>query len=109
MELKDLKTGMHIEYRNGEKGILLKDTEYGDVVVFPKGGYNKFVLSIPEDYDWDIVCISQPLHECEYLSFDKKGRIVWQRNDHTIQIDGKEIVISEESYNNLKKHFKGEQ
>ena len=103
MELKDLKTGVHIEYRNGQKGILLKDTEYGNIIAIGNG-FMRFELEGIE-YDWDIIRISQPSFECNYLDFDKKGKTVWRRSEHTIQIDGKEIKLSKESYNNLKKHF----
>ena len=42
MTINDLKTGMHVVFRNGDEGIVFRDTTCGDLIVMLNGMHTKF-------------------------------------------------------------------
>ena len=42
MTLSDLKTGMHVVLRNGDEGIIFRDTTCGDLIVMLNGMHSEF-------------------------------------------------------------------
>ena len=42
MTINDLKTGMHVVLRNGEEGIVFRDTTCGDLIVMLNGMHTEF-------------------------------------------------------------------
>ena len=100
-----LKTGMIIEYRNGWRRIVLKDTNNGDVF----GGLNdtgygdtknwtEELKSIYCDNSWDIMKVYQPIHVGHYLSTNNKDiKLIWERKER-VKREFKIIKASEEYY-----------
>jgi len=84
-----LKTGMIVEYRNGGRRIVLKDTTHGDVFGGlndtgygdPKG-WNEELKSIYNGNSWDIVKVYQPIQYWSYLStYDNDIKLIWERKE----------------------------
>lgn len=42
MTIDDLKTGMHVVFRNGDEGIVFRDTTCGDLIVMLNGMHTEF-------------------------------------------------------------------
>ena len=100
MKLSDLKTGMIVETRDGETGLIVKDNCYGeDAVIFsndswtPLIGFNKDLswssVSFFPDSDFykslDIVKVFQPSLPTGFLSKDSEGNnemvTLWEREE----------------------------
>ena len=104
MKLSDLKTGMIVETRDGETGLIVKDNCYGeDAVIFsndswtPLIGFNKdlswsSVSFFPDSDSYsdfykslDIVKVFQPSLPTGFLSKDSKGNNemvpLWKREE----------------------------
>lgn len=110
MNLKELlKPGLFIKARN-ERIYLLVDVDgtlcrtrwdtYGNL----KGIKDDLTFNSPIDREYDIMEILQPkaYERLEEYMHEKNLEIVWKRKEHIITIDGKEIILSEESFNNLR-------
>jgi hypothetical protein len=103
MKKSDLKTGMWVERRNGEKTIVLLGTSKGDFLKSLKGGTHGHLERINEDLtsktskDLDIVKIWNQEYEYEYLK-EEGLKLIWERKDT------KEIS-STEAFEILKQHY----
>lgn len=114
MQKSDLRTGMIVENRQGERGMVLLDTEGGGVVTgdnmwFPLEYLTENLEGDPDSQplvfdrffgvqnDIDIVGVYQPQSHMEYYRLD--GKPIWQRETryitpfHAIRV--------------LEEHFKG--
>ena len=104
----DLRTGMRVEYRNGNTRIVLLDTDDGDI--FCGQGehmtlrYYNDDLVCPSDHDFDIVRIyGKPINN-EILDENEKGKLLWERKEEkTITVKGKEY--SEETLHKMIKQY----
>ena len=100
MKLSDLKTGMIVETRDGETGLIVKDNCYGeDAVIFsndswtPLKAFNKdlywLIASFSNKNDFaravDIVKVFQPSLPTGFLSKDSEGNnemvTLWEREE----------------------------
>lgn len=100
MKKEDLKTGMLVECRDGNKYLVLRDTPKGDIVI-NKDGFNRFDLydenlRAYDDGWFDSSCFDiMKVYDLEYEyhaapdSWDKYKKILWERRE----LNGDEKVI----------------
>jgi hypothetical protein len=94
MKKSDLKTGMWVELRNGRKGMVLLNTNDGDIVSstetwFPISDHWKedFSSSISRNYDTEIVKIYQPRNNMGYFNHKvAEMTLVWERELEPIEM-----------------------
>ena len=111
MKLSDLKTGMWIEYRNGEKRIVVRGTEHGDILTSPvdRCGWTSFTnmdkdlthCSISREFD-----IVRVYNVCDSpgMVIERSGSLRWERTeDITVTIQDTEVKLSQESAKALHK------
>lgn len=105
MTKSDLKTGMILELRNGEKAMVLIGTEHGDIFSGENWGSlnNTFRDDLSSVYSkpGDVIKIYQPITNMYYLNklfnlIDTK--LIWERKEgldgKTALIDGKEYLLT---------------
>ena len=101
-----LKTGMIIEYRNGEKHIVLKDTPRGDIfsdvynnIYSDTKNWNEELKFIGyDDNSWDIVKVYQPIQYWSYLStYDNDIKLIWERKER-VKREFKIVTVGTEYY-----------
>jgi len=83
----DLETGMVVENRNGNKALVLLDTQNGDILSGTNlwgslENYNKNLEDKDGDTDYDIVKIYQPQHNRSYYHLQDLD-IIWEREEST--------------------------
>ena len=105
MKKEDLKTGMIIKKDTGYF-MVFKDTQHRDFYVGKTGEWDNI-----SNFCWGdveaVYYLAYPYQTPDFFQQNIKEvslKLLWQRK-RTIQIDGKEIELSEESYQNIKKHF----
>ena len=113
MENKDLKTGMVIEKYSGTLWMIFKDVpNMSDFMLHRDCGWKDLSSLDFNEVRAVWYPTTRPLYRDFFQpsTFDRKTEdmciLLWQCKPHTIQIDGKEIELSEERYQNIKKHFK---
>jgi len=122
MGKSDLKIGVHLcKYRIGDwvmiyqgkyEGVKQNAFVHKNSTYMPFEHYTQNLKKINNNKDYDIVEIKETEHPTDIIKWFQ-GRTdiynfetIWtEKQTHTITIDGKDIEISKESYNNLKKHF----
>lgn len=94
MRKEDLKSGMSVELRNGDVGLLV-DTEFGLIIQYEAENWD-YLNEYKEDLtclnikECDIVKVRKPLRPSEITrSYLKMGRIIWERNE------AKEMTVEE--------------
>ena len=101
-----LKTGMIIEYRNGKRHIVLKDTPRGNIfsdvynnIYSDTKNWNEELKFIDyDDNSWDIVKVYQPTQVWSYLTIDDNDiKLIWERKER-VKREFKIIKASEEYY-----------
>lgn len=107
MNKSDLKEGMVVEYRDGRRRIVkngdlhIQGSHRHDLVGYVSG------LRDPGDANLSIVkvwasCFPKDLDDLDL------GEPLWVAESNiTIEVDGKKIVLSDETVKNLKKQLKG--
>lgn len=103
----DLRTGMLVENRYGDKGMVLLNTAHGDVISGDgKSARAWFHLSkldsdlkYPGMLDGDIIRVYDNAEHFEIrdrISFDKKTQLIWEREEENtiVTIDGVEYSES---------------
>lgn len=89
MKKSDLKTGMWVICKNGNRGMVLLNTKDGDIVSgdtnwFPLDSYNNELKYPNSDFsEFDIVKIVQPSANTYYYNIDRdfKLQTLWERNN----------------------------
>jgi hypothetical protein len=114
MKKSDLKTGMQVEIRNGDKllvfiGVYTEFTKENENFIVNKNqkhswevleNYDDYLLKIDrETSDWDIMKIYSCSHPYCFTRFDddvyNNGTLIWSReNEKTYSIDGVEYSES---------------
>lgn len=82
-EVKDLETGMRIQYANGEVGIVIKDLE---VIIFKESWIklqDAFNNGLPDKWKAEKV-FSRPIGINRLLNFDYVGNLLWDSKDQEI-------------------------
>jgi len=85
MKKSDLKTGMIVEYRGGQKGIVLKDSVHGDIIssLSEQTGYLWFshlhedLTAVSQIWSADIVKIYESQERCAV----RVERLLWERQE----------------------------
>ena len=85
MKKSDLKTGMWVEYRSGEKRMVALNTPYGDVLVTTNSGHTKLLdftenLTHQDFKNMDIVAVYQSRAYKDILQ-EYKAEKIWQREE----------------------------
>ena len=94
MTKKELKTGMVVEYRNGDKRIVLLDTPIGDALIGNIGWVDLYYytndLRNATASGFDIVAVYEPYHKREMRSLCwNEQKCIWRRSEV------KEVTLSE--------------
>ena len=102
MKKDDLRAGMIVELRDGDKGIVLLNTEHGDLLLYRDGWNN--VGEYEDDLtagvgfeEFDIIKVYQPSHKHGYAIKNwGLAKLIWERpaDEPTITIKGKEYSES---------------
>ena len=124
MKKEDLRTGMCIIFENGMIAKVHLGTRAGNIIVFylTKKGYRYFTDLPTNLNDWSIsegighvIQVFEPKNLDKYNNnpihlYEQDRDVYWEaKKTHTIELDGVKKTISDESYNNLKELFSGEQ
>jgi hypothetical protein len=104
----DLKTGMWVELRNGEKSLVFLNTKHGDIFSSNDtwgslGGYSEDLTLKDEEIDdiqYDIVKVYQPTCNRDYYNFDSHSKVVWERKEEKPKNKIDKEVITNITYNN---------
>lgn len=98
MKLTDLRSGMMVVTRTGRTGIVLLNTDRGDIIASDRADYERKTWNSLESYDADLNCIPGDLYSnfthndivevwncansnCYAVSFDKRDReLIWSRS-----------------------------
>ena len=86
MKKQDLKTGMLVQFRNGEVYMLINDTLVRDVKFLSLNDINNDLSHISHDDEWDIMKVSKVLN-CHSLIpkyWDERrlnNNLLWEREE----------------------------
>ena len=115
MEKKDLRTGMQVEYRCGERRLVLLNTIEGDRLVKPNGithynlsEYNDDLTNNCNKKWMDIIKVYQGQINTCHLKKATEEQCIWQREPElevTVKVNGKIVdpkEISAKTWSNLR-------
>ena len=88
MTLDDIKTGMRVEMRNGNRYLAVRETS-GELHFYRNDGYmmgcqyiHGSLCYASEDSDWDIVKVfSAPGVSSNFLNLRLYGELLWERKE----------------------------
>ena len=114
MKKSDLRTGMQVEYRSGERRLVLLNTVEGDRLVKPNGILHAYLNEFNDDLTYsrnkemDIVKVYQgQVHTCHREEADEI-HCIWEREvklEVTVKVNGKIVdpkEISVQTWRNLR-------
>jgi len=105
MQKKDLKSGMVIVLRNGERGLVLLNTSRGDIVGGCDGASKEFDttwtslnsiqknLKHPDDKDYDVIEIYNSDNNYSFGTLDiDELKLIWERESKIVELTIDEII-----------------
>ncbi|MCE5227905.1 MAG: hypothetical protein LLG05_18855 [Porphyromonadaceae bacterium] len=96
----DLKTGMRVQKRNGDKYLVLLNTPEGDILISESGWTS--LKNIRADFtstygrEYDIVRAFKPTQECQMIVKRwSEMQLIWERKEEQNETTIKELTIEE--------------
>lgn len=94
MKLKDLKPGMIVQIRRGDKFLVLDTVISNNTETFPLSYYNENMCHTNDIKEWDIMKVLK-CHSCElHKILSTPKYIKWERKDEPLYSDLIEVEIS---------------
>lgn len=103
MKKSDLKTGMVVEMRNGERYLVMLNPDYvdRDLISFSGGflplcEFDDYLAANDGDTEWDIVKVYRIEANVHYIISNpgiaiKHARLLWERTEETVEMTVAEI------------------